>query len=135
MTDGAFDPLPSRLRRRRPRAGKALRAKLDGALQREGDKLGKRLVWDEREAHHVDAACQGADHVEILQRRLDDEVAGQNRATIVVQLTSEIRLLNKAIGEHLRTLTLDTLAPMKSAQHQAAAGARWGVKRTPRRVG
>lgn len=134
MSDG--DVKSQRIpRRRRPLAGKKLRAELDAGLQREADKLGKRLIWDERETHHVGAACQEADHVEILQRRLDDELADQNRATIVVQLTSEIRLLNKSIGEHLRMLPLTGLAPMRSPQHQTAAAARWGAKRPPRRVG
>jgi hypothetical protein len=109
---------------------------LDAGLQREASKLGKTLIWDEREGHHVGAACQAADHVELLQRRLDDEIAGQGRASIVVSLTSEIRLLNKAIGEHLRALPLgDGLTPGKSPQHVGAATARWGVKRAPRRVG
>ncbi|RUP07131.1 MAG: hypothetical protein EKK34_00560 [Mycobacterium sp.] len=96
MTGSASCPDPARPRRWRPRAGKALRARLNTALLREGDKLGKRLAWDEREAHHVDAACRAADHVESLQRRLNEETDGQNKATIVVQLTAEIRLLNKS---------------------------------------
>jgi hypothetical protein len=134
MSDNETKPA-RRPRRRRPRAGKLLAAQLDAALQREADKLGKTLMWDEREAHHVGAACQAADHVELLQKRLDEEFAGDCRPTIIVQLTSEIRLLNKAIGEHLRVLRLTDLMPMKSAQHQNAAAARWGAKRAPRTVG
>lgn len=134
MTESENKPA-RRPRRRRPRAGKLLAAQLDAALQREADKVGKVLVWDEREAFHTSAACQAADHVELLQRRLDDEFAGDGRPTIIVQLTSEIRLLNKAIGDHLRLLPLADLVPAKSAQHSNAASARWGAKRAPRRVG
>jgi hypothetical protein len=134
MTESENKPA-SRPRRRRPRAGKLLAAQLDAALQREADKLGKSLIWDEREAHHAGAACQAADHVELLQKRLDDEFAGDGRPTILVQLTSEIRLLNKQIGEHLRLLPLTDLVLAKSPQHARAASARWGAKRAPRRVG
>jgi hypothetical protein len=135
MSDSETKPASRPRRRRRPRAGKLLAAQLDAALQREGDKLGKVLIWDEREAHHVAAACQSADHVELLQKRLDDEFGGDGRPTIIVQLTSEIRLLNKAIADHLRVLPLADLVPAKAPQQQRAASARWGAKRAPRRVG
>ena len=48
------------------------------------------------------------------------------RPTTVVKLTSEIRLQQHAIGEHLGRIQIGDLAPLKSPQHQAAAVARWG---------
>lgn len=57
-------------------AGQRLSAALDGALQREADRLGQRLRWDEREQHHIDTAVRAADHVELLQQLLHDELGG-----------------------------------------------------------
>ncbi len=122
-------------RQRTEGASTQLRAALDAALARESDRLGKSLRWDEREAQHVAAACTAADHVELLTRRLDAEVSGENRATILVQCCSEIRPQNKALAEHLGRLQLDEFAPpAKSAQHRAAALSRWGAQRPPKRV-
>lgn len=109
-----------------------LRASLDAALARESQRIGQPVRWDEREQHHVDAACLAAVHVDALQRLLDDELAGERRPTTVVKLTSEIRLQQQAIGDHLRRVQLDGVVP-KSAQHQAAASARWGQNRPKRR--
>lgn len=121
-------------RRRRPQAGKRLRAELDAALARQGEAEGVSLVFDLGEMAHVMAACQNADHAELLQRRLDEEVAGQNRPTILVQLTGAIRLANKAVGEHLALIGLAELAPLQKSRSNSDAGradaaARWGHDR------
>ena len=51
----------------------------------------------------------------------------------MVKLTSEIRLQQHAIGEHLGRIQIGDLAPVKSLQHQAAAVARWGANRPKKR--
>ncbi len=106
-----------------------LRAALDAALARESQRCGQPLRWDEREQQHVDAAVRSAEHVEALQQLLDDELGGERRPTTVVKLTSEIRLQQHAIAEHLGRIQLGDLAPLKSPQHQAASAARWGANR------
>jgi hypothetical protein len=112
-------------------AGKRLRADLDAALARESDKLGGApLRWDEREQQHIDAAMRAADHVAKLERILNAELAREEvRPTALVKLAGEIRLQDRAIGEHLGHLKLDEFAPSTSAQHRAAARARWGADR------
>jgi hypothetical protein len=56
-------------------------------------------------------------------------VAGENRASILVQLASEIRLQDRAVTEHLGRIQIDDVAPLKSPQHRAAAVSRWGANR------
>lgn len=115
--------------------GEQLRADLDAALARESERVGRPLRWDEREASHITAACRAADHVALLQARLDAETGGENRASIVVKLAAEIRQQDRSIGEHLSWLQLDEFAPpAKSPQHRSAALSRWGAQRPPKRV-
>lgn len=114
-------------------AGQRLRADLDAALAREAEKVGRPLRWDEREANHIAAACRAADHIGLLQARLDAETGGEDRASIVVKLAAEIRQQDRCIGEHLARLQLDEFAPPgKSHQHRAAALGRWGAQRPKR---
>lgn len=116
-------------------SGSELRAALDAALARESQRCGQPLRWDEREQNHVDSAVRSADHIEALQKLLDEELAGERRPATVVKLTSEIRLQQHAIAEHLGRIQLGDLAPSKSPRHQDAAAARWGAPRPKRRVG
>jgi hypothetical protein len=71
--------------------------------------------------------------VAVLQGLLDDELCGERRPTTVVKLTSEIRLQQHAIAEHLGRIKIGDLDPVKSAQHQSAAVARWGANRPKKR--
>ena len=108
-------------------AGQALRKQLDGALRRESDRIGTALVRDETERHHVDSAVRAADNRARLQKLLATEVhrGDEVRPSTAARLSGEIRLLDVAIGHHLRELKIDGLVS-KSRQHQAAARARWG---------
>ena len=116
-------------------AGDQLRADLNAALTREAEHVGRPLKWDEREATHIAAACRAADHIALLQGRLDAETCGENRASIVVKLAAEIRQQDRCVGEHLAWLQIDEFAPpAKSRQHRAAAQARWGAPRPKRGV-
>jgi hypothetical protein len=116
-------------------AGEQLRADLDAELKRESARLGQRLRWDRRELHHIDAACREADHVELLQQRLDAEAADENRASILVKIIAEVPNLDRSIADHLNRVQIGNLLVAKSPQHHAAATARWGVNRPPKRVG
>lgn len=118
---------------RKQTAGNRLRNALDAALERESKSVGRQLRWDEREAAHIEAACRAADHVELLQARLAEEAAVDNRANSIVRLTSEVRMQDRAVGEHLAYLQLAEFAPTpKSARHQAAVRVRWGAERKQR---
>jgi hypothetical protein len=111
-------------------AGEQLRVGLDAALAREGQRLGQKLRWDEREGHRIDAACRAADAVELLDRRIAAEQVGEDRGTMVVKYLAERRLQDDKVGEHLKWLQLEQFAPLKSPQHVAAGQARWaGVQR------
>jgi hypothetical protein len=107
-------------------AGQRLRAGIDAALGRERLTLGKpNLEFDEREGQHLDAACRAADAVELLDRRIAEELAGENRGSMVVKYLSERRLQDDKVSEHLKWLQLEEFAPLKSPQHVAAGQNRW----------
>ncbi|MBV8178801.1 MAG: hypothetical protein JO045_08315 [Mycobacterium sp.] len=105
-------------------SGERLRAQMDAALTRVGKESGRNLVWTEAEEHHLAAAARAADRVELLQRQLDVELTGENRATIVVKISAELRALDKAVGDHLGRVQVGD-ATAKSEQHQRAVRARW----------
>jgi hypothetical protein len=62
--------------------------------------------------------------VEILNRQLAAEMAGENRPALVVKISAELRALDKAVGDHLGRVQVGEGAA-KSSQHQAAARSRW----------
>jgi hypothetical protein len=105
-------------------AGERLRAQMDTALARAGKESGRKLVWTEAEEHHLAAAARAADRVELLQRQLDAELPGENRATVVVKISAELRALDKAVGDHLGRVQVGD-GTAKSEQHQRAVRARW----------
>ncbi|MCV7245885.1 hypothetical protein H7J83_24715 [Mycobacterium mantenii] len=107
---------------------------MSDALKRESEKAGLPLVFDAREQAHVDAAVRAADHVAKLQRLLNEEMRGERRVSVAAKLMAEIRLQDQVVADHVGKIGLPELAPTKSAQQQAAATARWGVNRPPKRV-
>jgi hypothetical protein len=114
-------------------AGEALRAAIDAALDRERVKLGKpALQFDEREEQHLDAACRAADAVELLDRQVAAEMAGENRGSLIVKYLAERRLQDDKVSEHLKWIQLEEFAPLKSPQHAAAGQQRWAEKQRGR---
>jgi hypothetical protein len=111
--------------------GECLRAQMDTALARVGKESGRKLVWTEAEEHHLAAAARAADRVELLQRQLDAELAGENRTTVVVKISAELRALDKAVGDHLGRVQVGD-GTAKSEQHQRAVRARWDRRDTAR---
>ena len=105
-------------------AGGRLMADLDAALAEASANLGKPLTWDEHEQHEIAAAARAANRCEILQQQLDAEVAGENRLDVVVKLSAEMRLLDKAITDHLEHVHIGPVVA-KSQRHQRAVNARW----------
>lgn len=103
--------------------GELLRAAMDAALSREAQESGRQLEWDERDTHHLDAAARCADRVDVLQRQLDAELAAENRASVVVKISAELRALDRATAEHLSKIQVGV--PAKSERHVAAVRARW----------
>jgi len=130
------DDVVRRRRRRALRSGKQLRERVDAVLAAEAARVGKQLAWDAVEQSHVDSAVLAAEHAELLQQRLDAELGrDEPRESLAASLVAEIRLQRRALSEHLTKIPLLRSAPDgKSAQHHAAAQARWGVARPMRRV-
>ncbi len=111
-------------------AGEHLRAQLDDALERERAQLGQpALEWDEREAQHIDAACRCADAVELLDKQIAAERAGEDRPSILVKCLAERRLQDDKTAEHLKYLQLDQFTPMKNPHRVAGGHARWDGQR------
>ena len=105
-------------------AGGRLMADLDAALIEASANLGKPLTWDEDERLEIAAAARAANRCEILQQQLDAEVAGENRPDVVVKLSAEMRLWDKAITDHLGRVHIGPGAA-KSQRHQRSVNARW----------
>ncbi len=77
--------------------------------RRERAKLGHpSLRWDERKQHHIDAACRAADAVELLDQRIAEERAGENRVSLLVKCLAERRLQDDKTAEHLKWLQLES---------------------------
>ncbi|ORV44541.1 hypothetical protein AWC02_14945 [Mycolicibacter engbaekii] len=87
------------------------------------------LEWSPHELTHLDAACRAADRAEALRLAFAAEQAGEQRPDVLVKLSSELRMLDKAVADHLGRLTLAEDERVKSPQHQAAANARWDARR------
>lgn len=109
-------------------AGGRLMADLDAALAEASASLGKPLSWDEHERHEIQAAARAANRREILQQQLDAEVADDNRPEVVVKLSAEMRLLDKAITDHLGRVHIGPGAA-KSQRHRRAVNALWDRRR------
>lgn len=90
------------------------------------------LEWSPHELAHMDAACRAADRAEALRAAFAAEQAAGRRPDVLVKLSSELRMLDKAIADHLGRLTLAEDGRVKSPQHQAAANARWDALRAQR---
>jgi hypothetical protein len=105
-------------------AGRRLLARFDAALKRESGATGKRLEFDEHEQVQLRLAAASADRRAQLQTAYDTELEGESRATLLVKLSAEIRLLDKAIGDHLGRVRLSA-GTAKSPQHQPAVRSRW----------
>ncbi|MCV7382200.1 hypothetical protein H7K38_26655 [Mycobacterium alsense] len=104
-------------------------------MARESARRGLPLRWDEREAHHIDAAVRAADHVAKLQRLLNAELRGEKRASIAAKMMAEIRLQDQVVADHLARIQIGDLPVAKSPQHRDAAQQRWGENRPPKRRG
>jgi hypothetical protein len=109
-------------------AGGRLIADLDAALAEASVNLGKPLSWDEHEQHEIAAAARAANRCEMLKQQLDAEVDGENRPEVVVKLSAEMRLLEKAITDHLERVHVGP-GVAKSPRHQRAVNARWDRRR------
>ncbi|MBN7411165.1 hypothetical protein IUQ87_07490 [Mycobacteroides abscessus subsp. abscessus] len=82
------------------------------------------MVWDERELEALNAAAGATDRRDDLQRVYADELTGDRRPGILVKLSAEIRLLDKAVADHLARVRIGP-GIAKSERHQRAVNARW----------
>lgn len=113
----------------KPSAGRKLRADLDAALERAERDEGRTLEFSEAEQLILASAAKTADRVEELRRLWQAELSADNpRPTIVVKLSAEIRLCEKAIHDLVARVNLGS-GPVKSERHQRAVRYRWDKAR------
>ena len=106
-------------------AGDALRADMAEALARASKDLGQNLEWSEREVDIIGRAGSTADRAEELREVYAAERAGEDRATVSVKLSAELRALDRQVVDLVARVNAG-LGPPKSERHQRAARARWG---------
>jgi hypothetical protein len=112
-------------------AGEALREDFDSALEKASQRIGKRLQWDEHELASLNAAADAATKRDQLQQIYDAELAGERRPRELVRLSIEMRLLGKAIQDHLGRVRVGP-GIAKSERHQRAVNACWQRHRETR---
>lgn len=105
-------------------AGQRLRKEFDAALDRASKQLGKRLRWDEKETHALDAAVAATDRRDQLAKVFDAELAGEKRTGVLVNLSNELRQLDKAIAFHIGNVRVG-VGVAKDKTKQRAAHERW----------
>lgn len=105
-------------------AGQRLRADIDKALEAAGRELGKTLEWSELERDVIDRAVSTADRAEVVRAVFDAERDGDGRPTVLVSLSGELRLLDKAVVDLLSRLEFGP-GKAKSDRHARAANYRW----------
>lgn len=104
--------------------GRRLRADMDTALAEAGKKVGKTLEWDEHELQALAAAASAADRKAELDEIYRRELDGDARPAVLVKLSTEVRMLEKAVGDHLSRVQVG-VGVAKSDRHQRAAKSRW----------
>ena len=82
--------------RRRPHAGKQLRASLDAALAAASRELAAQLEFSEQERLIIDRAAAAADRGEQLQRLYDGHLAAGETA-LAVKVSAELRGCERAV--------------------------------------
>jgi hypothetical protein len=109
-------------------AGQRLRETFDQALDRVSQRLGKRMAWDEHELEALSAAASAANRRDELQQVYRDQLAGDGGPAILVKLSAEMRMLDKAVADHLGRVRIGP-GVAKSERHQRAVNARWNRQR------
>lgn len=104
--------------------GQRLRADVDKALEAAGRDLGKTLEWSELELDVIERAVATADRADDLRAVFAAEQSGEARPTVLVSLSGELRLLDKAVVDLLARLEFGP-GKAKSDRHQRAANYRW----------
>jgi hypothetical protein len=110
-------------RRRRPRAGRELRAQLDKALAAASRELGGQLEWSEVELVIIDRAVAAADRAEELRRVYDGHLAAGETA-LAVKVSAELRGCERAVIDAVGKVHMG-LGQAKSERHVRAARSRW----------
>lgn len=85
---------------------------------------GDGLEWSEAEQITLDLLRSQVDNAATLQSLLDAEVGSDGTRP---RLVAELRLSRQAVAKYVAALPTDE-TPVKSARHQRAAQALWGVR-------
>jgi hypothetical protein len=104
--------------------GQRLCEQFGTALERASQRIGKRLQYDEHETEALNAAAAAADRRAELELIYRNELTGAARATLLVKLSAEMRLLDKCVTDHLARVRIGP-GVAKSERHQRAVNARW----------
>lgn len=106
-------------------AGQLLQATYDAALTRASREHGRQLEWTEAEATALRLAVESADAAERVKALLEAELAvPQPNPTIIVKLSAEWRLLNRAQMDYEWRLN-PGLGQQKNPAKVRAGKARW----------
>lgn len=118
-------PASRRRRPRRPRAGKRLRGELNAGLEHARRDQGQPLLeFSEHEVAALERAAAAADRAEELGWLYDEEFAGERRPTVLVKLSSELRMCERQVLDLLGRINFGVGAA-KSARHVYSANQRW----------
>ena len=85
-------------------AGQRLRQEAEKALAAASRKSGKTLEWSELELDLIERAAVTADRAEVVRAVFNAEGEGDARPTVLVSLSGELRLLDKAVVDLLSRL-------------------------------
>ncbi|TWS20645.1 hypothetical protein FK529_04695 [Tsukamurella asaccharolytica] len=119
---------------RRMTEGRKLRRRLDAALAAEASRLGRTLVWDDRELEYLALAEGAADRRADLLALLAAEQAGAAGTALIVKLNTEIRAQDRALVDLLGRIHIGE-GPAKSVRHQKAVQVRWDRQREQEATG
>lgn len=105
-------------------AGGRLRADMDAALAHASRDAGQRLEWSEQELHVLELAGETADRAAVLKELFAAEQDGENRPSMLVKISAEVRALNRQVVELVARVN-PGVGAAKSARHVRAARSRW----------
>ncbi len=104
--------------------GDRLRADLEAALAAASAECGKPLEWSETERDIIARAASTADRAVAVAALFDAEQGGEQRATVLVKLSAELRALDRQVVDLVARLEFGP-GVAKNPQKVRAARARW----------
>jgi hypothetical protein len=85
------------------------------------------LEWSEADKIVLDRAADTADRAQLLRQQFAEVLGAGESVNQAVNLSSEIRLLDRLVVELVTRLEVGVIPKAVSERHQRAARARWGT--------